>query len=165
MNSSTRLWSPLRLLRIPPVSRPIITYTMEGRCQCGTIRFTTPLPAPSKIYVCHCTECRHQSSSYCGITAIFPWFEVPTVNSDGTKRIGTFTRKTLRGRQLECLFCLSCGSRLIHRTRGEDSLGVKGGCLDALTREMMSKAIHIWCKEAVMEIPPGAECWEEEPDD
>jgi hypothetical protein len=87
------------------------------------------------------------------------------VNSDGTVRIGTFTRRTLQGRQLECLFCLSCGSRLIHRTRGENSLSVKGGCLEALSREMMSKAVHIWCKEAVMEIPPGAECWEEEPED
>lgn len=140
-------------------------YDMEGRCQCGTIRFITPLPEPSKIYVCHCTECRHQSSSYCGITAIFPWFEVPMVNSDGTVRIGTFTRRTLQGRQLECLFCLSCGSRLIHRTRGENSLSVKGGCLEALSREMMSKAVHIWCKEAVMEIPPGTECWEAEPED
>lgn len=71
----------------------------------------------------------------------------------------------MKGRELECLFCLSCGSRLIHRARGADSLSVKGGCLEALTREMMSKAVHIWCKEAVMEIPPGAESWPAEPED
>jgi hypothetical protein len=30
---------------------------------------------------------------------------------------------------------------------------------------MMFEAVHIWCKEAIMEIPAGVERWEEEPDD
>jgi len=135
---------------------------MEGRCQCARIQFTTPLPAPLKIYVCHCTECRHQSSSSCGITTIFPWFEIPV--QDINSPIGAYTRKTLNNRDLECLFCQSCGSRLIHRARGEQTLSVKGGCLLNLTKEMMSKAVHIWCKEAIIEIPSGVERWDEEPD-
>jgi hypothetical protein len=60
---------------------------------------------------------------------------------------------------------MSCGSRLIHRTHGEDALSVKGGCLEGLSRQMMAKAVHIWCKEAVMEIPAGVERWEEEPEE
>lgn len=86
-------------------------------------------------------------------------------NSNGTSLIGIYTRRTLSNRQLECLFCTSCVSRLIHRTQGKDALSVKGGCLEDLTQQMMSKAVHIWCKEAVMEIPAGVESWEEEPEE
>jgi hypothetical protein len=53
----------------------------------------------------------------------------------------------------------------MHRARGEKTLSVKGGCLVRLDKTMMARAIHIWCKEAVVEIPDGVERWEEEPDD
>lgn len=53
----------------------------------------------------------------------------------------------------------------MHRARGEKTLGVKAGCLVGLNKMMMAKAIHIWCKEAVVDIPEGAERWEGEPDD
>ncbi|EEH10454.1 conserved hypothetical protein [Histoplasma capsulatum G186AR] len=149
---------------------------MEGRCQCGLIRFTTPLARPLKIYICHCTECRHQSASAYGVTAIFPSFEIPdpeptashapATNYDPatSPAIGTHTRQTLSDKTLECLFCKQCGVRLVHRVRGADYLSVKAGCLEGLDKEMMVGAIHIWCKEAVVEIPEGVERWEEEPD-
>ncbi|OAP62755.1 hypothetical protein AYL99_01982 [Fonsecaea erecta] len=49
---------------------------MEGRCQCGTVRFRTPLEKPIKWYICHCHECRRQSASAFGISAIFPHFDL-----------------------------------------------------------------------------------------
>ncbi|EFR01329.1 glutathione-dependent formaldehyde-activating [Nannizzia gypsea CBS 118893] len=134
---------------------------MEGRCQCSQIRFTTPLPKPLKMYICHCTECRHQSSSTYGMTALFPAFEIPT-SSPG--QLGVYTRPTESGNQLDCFFCTNCGCRLVHRPRGGDTLSVKAGCLVALDKEMMKDAVHIWCKEAVIEIPEGVERWEGEPD-
>lgn len=135
---------------------------MEGRCQCGLIRFTTPIPTPLKIYICHCTECRHQSSSAFGISAIFPTFDIPADN------VGMYSRVTSNNRRLGCYFCKTCGSRLVHKTDGEETLSVKGGCLVDLTKEMMTAkggVVHIWCKSAVVEIPDGAERWEEEPSD
>ena len=58
---------------------------------------------------------------------------------------------------------------MVHKTDGEETLSVKGGCLVGLTREMMTAAggrvAHIWCKSAVVEIPDGVERWEEEPPD
>lgn len=131
---------------------------MEGRCQCSLIKFTTPLPHPLKIYICHCTECRHQSSSAFGITAVFPQFQIPAPFPGA---IGVFTRRTASGRDLICAFCTKCGSRLTHRAEGEEMLSVKGGCLDGLTR--LKGAVHIWCKEAVVEIPEGVERYEGEP--
>lgn len=60
-----------------------------------------------------------------------------------------------------CSFCTRCGSRLIHWVEGEDTLSVKGGCLDGL--KDLKGAVHIWCAEAIMEIPAGVERHEEEP--
>ena len=53
----------------------------------------------------------------------------------------------------------------MHRVRGEETLSVKAGCLEGLSKEMMRDAEHIWCKEAVIDIPEGARQWEEEPND
>jgi hypothetical protein len=141
---------------------------MEACCQCGLVKFTTPVPAPMKIYICHCTECRHQSSSAFGISAIFPMFDIP---SPAAENLGIYSRVTLRNRRVDCYFCKNCGSRLVHRADGEKTLSVKGGCLVGLTKEMvMGEGVpggvsHIWCKRAVVEIPEGVERWEEEPAD
>lgn len=130
---------------------------MEGRCQCGQIQFKTPLPEPVIIYICHCTECRHQSSSAFGVTARFPWFELPVTDPEHVK---TYSRRGLSGRTTHCLFCSRCGSRLIHRRDGEELLSVKGGCLDKLS---IANAVHIWCQEAIVPIPAGARSFPQEP--
>ncbi|KIW70315.1 hypothetical protein PV04_02598 [Phialophora macrospora] len=148
---------------------------MEARCQCGQIRFVTPLAAPLALYICHCTECRHQSSSTYGMTAIFPYFDIqkyaPTPDA-----IGMYSRPNPTGRT-NGYFCTKCGSRLVHVhvsvKEGHDGAGrtdvpaamlsVKAGCLEGLSKEMMRKAVHIWTRSAVVDIPEGAEQYEEEP--
>ena len=130
---------------------------MNGRCQCGTVSFVTPVSRPSAIYICHCTECRHQSSSAFGITATFPAF---TIEPPHQGAISVYTRYTLSDRKLDCFFCSNCGSRLMHKSEGEAEVSVKGGCFDHLD---LKDAIHIWCKEAIIEIPTGVESYNEEP--
>lgn len=73
--------------------------------------------------------------------------------------IGTYTRLTLSEMTLDCLYC-KCGSRLMHRCKGEGTVNVKGGCLDGLN---MKEAVHIWRKEAIVDIPPWAEGYDGEP--
>ncbi|EXJ83603.1 hypothetical protein A1O1_07226 [Capronia coronata CBS 617.96] len=141
---------------------------MEGRCQCGQIRFTTPTPKPDAIYICHCTECRHQSSSTYGVTAVFPSFELKD-SEPYPGAIAIYSRPNPHG-WTEGHFCAKCGSRLIHRPishQGQPAkvVSVKGGCLEGLTREMMRSAVHIWTKSAVIDIPSGVEQYEEEPPD
>ena len=140
-----------------PTGLNISQSIMEGHCQCGQIRFTTPEPKPSAVYFCYCNECRHQSSSAHGISAIFPAFGI-TPPYEGA--LSVYTRKKLNGRTLDCLFCSRCGSRLMHKAQGEKMVAVKGGCLDGLN---VSHAVHIWCKEAIVPIPDGIERFEEEP--
>lgn len=50
---------------------------MDARCQCGAVRFKTPLPQPLALYICHCSDCRRQTGSAFGTSAIFPRFELP----------------------------------------------------------------------------------------
>ncbi|KAF3386892.1 hypothetical protein F1880_001173 [Penicillium rolfsii] len=144
---------------------------MKGRCQCSKVEFTTPTDKPLGIYACHCTECQHQSSSAHGITATFPYFELPESVAD---LLGIYTRTTLKGRQMECVFCKNCGARILHRFRdlmptpGEKpspsaTINVKGGCLVGLTKEMMKDAVHIWTQHAIVDIPEGAESYERAP--
>lgn len=50
---------------------------MEVRCQCHSVQFTTPTPKPLALYVCHCGQCRLQTGSAFGTSAIFPKFPLP----------------------------------------------------------------------------------------
>ncbi|KAI0521555.1 glutathione-dependent formaldehyde-activating [Xylaria bambusicola] len=130
---------------------------MEARCQCGAVRFTTPLPKPLALYICHCAECRWQSSSAFGTSAIFPRFELPK-----TDLLSCYTRPTHSGHTLYCYFCQRCGTRLIHTTPGKNVVSVKGGCIDGLD---WGSATHIWTKSAMVPIPEGSEAHSTEPPD
>ncbi|KAH8679941.1 Mss4-like protein, partial [Tricladium varicosporioides] len=123
---------------------------MDVSCQCGAVTFKTPLPKPLAVYICHCDECRRQSSSAFGCSAIFPTFRLPKKE-----------RPTASGHTLNCYFCKACGTRLIHTTPGKNVLSVKGGCIEGLD---WKTARHIWCKRAMVPIPEGVERSEEEPE-
>lgn len=129
---------------------------MDASCQCGAVAFKTPLPKPLALYICHCTECRRQTSSAFGTSAIFPKFEIPD-----TSLLSCYTRSTHNGQTLNCYFCKQCGTRLIHATPGKNVVSVKGGCIDGLD---WKAAIHIWTKSAMVPIPEGSETHSEESD-
>ncbi|XXH06093.1 hypothetical protein Hte_012538 [Hypoxylon texense] len=76
---------------------------MEARCQCGSVAFKTPLAKPLALYICHCAECRRQTSSAFGTSAIFPRFPMPASE------------------------LLSC-----YKTQGKNVVSVKGGCIEGL---------------------------------
>ncbi|KAM0255684.1 hypothetical protein ACHAQJ_005528 [Trichoderma viride] len=110
---------------------------MDARCQCGAVSFKTPLPEPLALYICHCTECRKQTGSAFGTSAIFPRFKLPEVDD---------------------LNCYACGTRLIHIAQSKNVLSIKAGCIEGLD---WTKAIHIWTKSAMVPIPEGSEAHSE----
>ncbi|KAI0160687.1 glutathione-dependent formaldehyde-activating [Xylariaceae sp. FL1272] len=130
---------------------------MDARCQCGAVQFQTPQPKPLALYICHCDECRRQTGSAFGTSAIFTKFALPD-----NALLSCYKRLTASGHTLECYFCTQCGTRLIHSTKGKDFVSVKGGCLEGLD---WGKAIHIWTKSAMVPIPEGSERHPEEPSD
>ena len=62
---------------------------MDSRCQCSQVTSNTPPLAPFELQICRCTECRRQSSTVFGITAIFPYFDLPDPMS--TISLGVYT--------------------------------------------------------------------------
>jgi hypothetical protein len=129
-----------------------------GGCQCGAVRYECDA-VPLALYVCHCTECRHQSSSAFGMSLTMP---------AGTMRVTQgepkfWTRLANSGRRIRCAFCPACGSRLWHEALDNDYLSIKAGSLDEPVD--ISKAIHIWTSRKLpgAVIPAGVEQYPEEP--
>ncbi|KAL2151725.1 hypothetical protein VTH82DRAFT_6823 [Thermothelomyces myriococcoides] len=139
---------------------------MEVYCQCKTVHFQTPTPSPLAVYHCHCTECRKQSSSAFGTSAIFPAKGLFPLSDDLASKLSVWTRPTDKGNTMDCYFCKVCGSRVMHRIRDPDgtereTVSIKGGLVEGL---QWKNAAHIFTRSAVVNIPEGVERWEAEPD-
>lgn len=125
---------------------------LTGGCQCGALRYRVDA-GPIRIYCCHCTECRAQSSSAFGISVIVPVAAVTLER--GTPRI--WSRPTSGGKVLDCAFCPDCGSRVWHvNAPPEAELSIKGGSIDGGVD--LSDAWHIWTVSKLpgIVIPEGA---------
>jgi len=152
---------PTRALGLTLETISLNSGEQAGSCQCGGIRYAVPKDA-LVVYVCHCTECRKQSSSAFGIS-----FTV----ARGALRLlqGTphyWSRQTASGHTLECAFCPVCGSRLWHQSTGHpDTLNIKGGSLDSPVD--LGHAVHIWISSKLpgVIVPSGARSFAHEPDD
>ena len=131
-----------------------------GSCQCGGVRYAVP-KSPLVIYVCHCTECRKQSSSAFGISFTVPRNSLRVLQ--GAPQY--WSRRTASGFTLECAFCPGCGSRLWHRSSGHpDTVNIKGGSLDAPID--LGDAVHIWTASKLpgVVIPSAALSFAREPE-
>ena len=132
----------------------------SGSCQCGAVRYAVP-SEPLIVYVCHCSECRKQSSSAFGISFTVPRRAFRLLH--GTP--GYWARQTASGHTLECAFCSRCGSRLWHQSTGHpNTLNIKGGSLDAPLD--LGNAVHIWTASKLpgVVVPPGARTFAREPE-
>ncbi|KAK4098526.1 hypothetical protein N658DRAFT_499368 [Parathielavia hyrcaniae] len=140
---------------------------MEVTCQCTAITFTTPTPHPIALYHCHCTECRKQTASAFGTSAVFPAAGLFPLSAGLASKLGVWTRPTDSGGSMDCYFCRGCGVRVVHRVRGADGVardtvnikaGLLGGPLD------WRGAPHIYTRSAVVEVPRGVETWKGAPE-
>ena len=128
-------------------------------CQCGTVSFHASAPVPEKIYICHCLECRKQSSSAFGCSAVFPAEGLWPLPDHIRSKLEVWTRPTDSGNTTECYFCKICGVRLFHRgilATGipKRTLTVKAGCLENVSLE---GARHIWTRSAIVPVPEDSD--------
>ena len=132
-----------------------------GGCQCGAVRYELT-GRPVRVYVCHCTECRAQSSSAFGISVITASHNVRLLQGELCK----WTRKADSGGTVDCYFCPVCGSRVWHGDRQTtETISIKGGSLDEAVD--ISRVDHIWTQSRLpgAAIPDGARCFARAPDD
>ena len=128
------------------------------RCQCGTIAFETSRPEPIAVYVCHCLECRRQSASAFGISAVFPAEGIWPLPDYLQPSLGVWTRPSDAGNTIQCYFCKVCGVRLFHRCvlpdgQARPTVNVKGGTIEGFT---LRDATHIWTRSALVPVPEGS---------
>lgn len=139
---------------------------MDGSCQCGAIKFTTPTPKPVSVYHCHCSQCRKQSASAFGTSAIFEAFQpLWPLSHEFKEKLACYSYETKTGTK-DCYFCKNCGVRIFHKSPdkaygGKEYLSIKGGLIDGLS---WGDAEHIWTENGVVEIPPNARRWEQSPE-
>lgn len=119
-----------------------IPLPLAGGCQCGACRYEIAQP-PLMLYVCHCTECQHQSGGAFGMSMPVPRAGFAIVR--GTPQ--SWRRLAASGRPIDCAFCRACGSRLFHRPSRDDAVvNVKPGTLD--DTRWLRPVGHLWTASA-----------------
>lgn len=142
------------------VTMPPDRGVLEGGCQCGAVRYEIT-GAPLELYVCHCLECRKQSSSAFGISVMVRSADLRLRRG----RLQRWSRPADSGRIVDCFFCPECGSRVWHGDRDrEETVSIKGGSLDSAVD--LGAAVHIWTSRKLpgVVIPDGARQCAKEPD-
>ncbi|CAK7206301.1 hypothetical protein SEUCBS139899_009089 [Sporothrix eucalyptigena] len=103
----------------PDVRLPLpVLQPGDVRCQCGAIHFRVPSPTPLGVYHCHCPECRRQSSSAYGTSAVYPVRGLFPLDPVLRSKLSVYIRPGARsrtGRDMACYFCTVCGARVLHR--------------------------------------------------
>ncbi|MGC2412377.1 MAG: GFA family protein [Stellaceae bacterium] len=116
---------------------------VTGQCHCGQITFTAEID-PSRVRVCHCTDCQMQSGSAFRTN-------VPVV--DGTfvlkGRAPTIYVKTAdSGNRRAYAFCPECGTPIYSAGLGDPPpYSLRVGTLDR--RAELLPARQIWCRSAL----------------
>ncbi len=111
---------------------------LTAGCQCGAVRYAVS-DDPLALYVCHCRECRKQSTSAIGLSLIVR--RAAFCVTPG--RVESWSRATDSGRTLHCAFCPDCESRLWHEPEGvAETISVKAGSLDEPVD--LRPTVHIW---------------------
>ena len=113
---------------------------MTGGCQCGAICYEVS-GRPIKLYVCHCRECRKQTASAFGISAIVRREDFHL--TQGAPK--SWVRVADSGRRLRLMFCPDCGTRVWHDREGVDwpTVSIEGGSLDQ-PLGFSAPAVHVW---------------------
>ena len=139
---------------------------MDVKCQCGAVQFTTPTDKPKALYHCHCLDCRKQSASAFGTSAIFTSEGLVPLAEELEEKLSIYTRRGEESGGLQdCYFCKQCGVRIMHRGRDKDgsergTITIKGGCIEGLD---WTGGIHIYTRTALIPIPEEAEQYEAAP--
>ncbi|MCP1200142.1 GFA family protein [Notoacmeibacter sp. MSK16QG-6] len=135
---------------------------LHGSCQCGQIRYAIS-ETPLTFYLCHCTNCQHQSSSIAGASLLI---RRAALTVKGEPAIARWRADS--GAEKSGAFCPSCGVRLFHGSLDSEPDGritIKAGTLDDTS--WLRPAGHIWMSSAIrgLRFPEDDLVYEGQPPD
>lgn len=138
------------------IELPPLPWT--GGCQCGAVRYVL-CALPLTLYACHCKECQLQSSSAFGLSMRVP---SNSLEIKGITKIAT--RADPSSPPVSGIFCPNCGTRLIHKREGRDTVNVKAGTLD--DTHWIVPIGHLWTRSAQAGFlpQPGPLVYETQPE-
>ena len=111
-----------------------------GGCSCGLVRYALE-GKPTRVGVCHCTSCRHETGSVAMVFGVWPR---AAFTSAGDTR-------AWEGRS----FCPTCGSRLF--SLGDGEVEVKIGTLDDAPTDLTPQfELWVWRRENWLHPIEGA---------
>ncbi|MCB1507720.1 MAG: GFA family protein [Hyphomicrobiaceae bacterium] len=107
---------------------------VQGRCECGKVRFEAP-SVRETVTVCHCSQCR-RTSGHLWASTHAPFKELSFFESEGLEWYAS-SSFAKRG------FCKFCGSSLFYRMNDEEGIGIAAGCLESPTGLRIGKHIFV----------------------
>ena len=119
---------------------------IEGRCECGRVRFEVE-DVRDTVTVCHCGQCRRMSGHLWASTHA-PYAKLHFKSDEGLEWYAS-SDFAKRG------FCKFCGASLFYRTNDEDGIGIAAGCLTAPAKLKVAKHIFVADKGDYYDITDG----------
>jgi hypothetical protein len=105
-----------------------------GSCLCGAVAFEITGPMKD-VLACHCIQCRKQTGNYWASTTVAD--ADLKITKDAALKWYVSSETAKRG------FCGECGSTLLWKQNGSDTISVCAGAIDGNTD--LKLAGHIYC--------------------
>ena len=103
--------------------------TLTGSCLCGLSHYTAT-PAPIKMLICHCLNCKKWSGSAFGAN-IWVWRSSFSLRPDYSQHVrGYKDQGTDSGQMTERHFCSRCGCSLFSTVPGWEAVSITSGTVD-----------------------------------
>ena len=117
----------------------MVQSTLHGRCLCGAVVVAIAAP-PGPLVYCHCGQCRKAAGAPFQAVLPFPADRVDVRDPDRCLRAHAASPGKQRW------FCGRCGSPIMSRRDGSDSVRIRAGILDDLPADV-GRAGHIFCAD------------------
>jgi hypothetical protein len=115
---------------------------IDGACHCGEISFTAEID-PSRVMLCHCTDCQVQSGSPFRMVVVAP---MESFELSGEPR--SYVKTAQSGNQRAQMFCPTCATPLFAcAPENPTSVSIRLGCVKQ--RAQLTPAAQIWRRSAL----------------
>ena len=121
----------------------------NGACHCGAVSFTAEID-PSRVMLCHCTDCQVLSGSAFRIVVM-----APVGNFTIRGKTKSHVKVAQSGNRRAQVFCPECGTPLYAAApENPTSVSIRLGCIEQ--RAILRPAVQIWQHSALPWLPEHA---------